>query len=334
MAEAMVLSAGRLLDVEFNEIRSGYRIRYDENITYLDIFLFDSLSSGAGYCAVLADLSSELLTSTLEYLTACSCESSCHKCLNHFWNQRVQGRMNRHAAIDLLRWCSTNKLPAALSPEVVGTLAKPITELINSDDSQTCRIIEEHGTYFVMKNGKKKRLYFYPAMWSPKSSLIPRNAIALSDVLIKTALPNAYSKILSDVDAPEANDSETPVTTVNISFTGGLNMVDEDYSSIWDYALDDDDVDASQEDIIRSIKSKLLEGRVYEKPFYSPNVSFAASHATKSFRALLLWKNSKVILFAADDDDLRSMIENGSEWKCLFVDDIDDVDAFLRSIEV
>ena len=30
LAEAMALAGGRLLDIEFNEIKSGYRLRYDQ----------------------------------------------------------------------------------------------------------------------------------------------------------------------------------------------------------------------------------------------------------------------------------------------------------------
>lgn len=333
LSEAMVLAAGRLLDVEFNEIKSGYRIRYDDEVTYLDIFLFDSLSSGAGYCAMLADMSSELLTSTQEYLSTCTCDSSCHKCLNHFWNQRVQGRMNRHAALNLLHWCVSNKLPAPLSSKVVSSLAKPICELFNSDDSQSIRIVEELGNYYVTKGEKRRQLYLYPAMWSPTSRLIPGNVIAVSDVMIKTSLANVYSKIVSEIDNYGSRTAQRPQVTAAVSFSSGINMADEDYESIWDYALEDDDVSTNQEEILRSIKQKMLTGGIFEKPIYAPTVTFLADREIGSFKALLLWKKKKVALFAAHDDALSIYMECGSEWNCLYIDDVTDIDKFLKSIE-
>lgn len=334
LAEAMVMCAGRLLDVEFNEIKSGYRIRYDDAVTYLDVFLFDSLSSGAGYCAMVADLSSQLLSETYSYLNACSCETSCHKCLNHFWNQRVQGRMNRHAAIDVLNWCMKGTLPVSLDEDTTARLARPVEELFNSDSTQQVRIIKEGSNYFAMKSGKKKLIYFYPAMWSPKSSIIPKDSIAVSDVMVKAALPNVYTKILSEIDMPTRITNDIPHNAVTVSFNGGINMADEDYSSIWEYAMDDDEVTSEQERIIKAIKSQMLSNRIYEKPIYAASVSFSSGRTVDTFKSLLLWKNSKVAMFTSREDKLDELIANGLTWKCVYVDDIDDVSAFLRSIEV
>ena len=111
-------------------------------------------------------------------------------------------------------------------------------------------------------------------------------------------------------------------------------MADEDYGAIWDYALDDDDVNSQQEQILCNLKDQMLIGGVFEKPIYSPSVTFTTNHSTDSHRALLLWKNSKVAIFAAHDDNLSALIANGSVWKCMYIDEITDVGQFLRAIEV
>ena len=111
-------------------------------------------------------------------------------------------------------------------------------------------------------------------------------------------------------------------------------MADEDYSAIWDYALDDDDVTSQQEQILCNIKENMLNGGVFEKPIYSPSVTFTTNHATDSYRALLLWKESKVAIFATHDDNLSASIANGSAWKCMYIDEITDISQFLRAIEV
>lgn len=88
LAEAMTLAGGRLLDIEFSEIKSGYRLRYSpsDRKTFVDIFLFDSLSSGAGYCSALAEKTRELMSEARKVLSTCSaeCDSACHECLMHY----------------------------------------------------------------------------------------------------------------------------------------------------------------------------------------------------------------------------------------------------------
>lgn len=48
-AEALRLQTSQLLDVEFTELNAGYRLREHKEKAYVDIYLYDSLSSGAGY---------------------------------------------------------------------------------------------------------------------------------------------------------------------------------------------------------------------------------------------------------------------------------------------
>lgn len=194
MAEAMTLAGGRLLDIEFNEIRSGYRLRYDnaQEKAFVDVFLFDSLSSGAGYCSALADRTEELMAEIRNVLSECpaKCDSACHECLMHFWNQRVQNNLDRFAALQLLDWCQQSVLPAPLSYEDQEKLLAPLKAL-GSD-----YIIEaREQKHYLIENGRSHRIMVLPAMWSKHYSEIPSNVITVSDKLLKYALPKADAVI-------------------------------------------------------------------------------------------------------------------------------------------
>ena len=199
LAEAMLLAGGRLLDIEFNEIKSGYRLRYapEINKTYIDIFLFDSLSSGAGYCSSLALCTDELMKKTESVLKECkeNCDSACHECLMHYWNQRVHRLLDRFAALELIDWCRSSYLPKSLSYEKQKELLAPLNEL-----GSTYRISTDGHKHYVTYCGNTKQIIAYPAMWNPNSCLMPEGAICVSDKLLKYALPQADASIVSYFD--------------------------------------------------------------------------------------------------------------------------------------
>lgn len=188
LAEAMTLAGGHLLDIEFNEIKSGYRLRYspDKHIAYVDVFLFDSLSSGAGYCSALAERTSELMKETREVLNTCpsGCDSACHECLMHYWNQRVHGLLDRYAALDLLNWCENSILASPLTYEKQEELLMPLNAL-----SAEFRITGDGTRHYIENNGNRQEIVAYPAMWNEHISLLPSRAICISDQLLKYAMP-------------------------------------------------------------------------------------------------------------------------------------------------
>lgn len=190
LAEAMTLAGGRLLDIEFNEIKSGYRLRYnnEQRKTFVDVFLFDSLSSGAGYCSALAERTEELMEETRKVLNTCpnDCDSACYECLEHYWNQRVHGNLDRFAALDLLDWCQYSRLPQSLPYDKQDELLNPLN-FLGADYS----ITSDGQKHYIHANGKWCEIVAYPAMWSEHNIRIPDGTVAISDKLLKYALPKA-----------------------------------------------------------------------------------------------------------------------------------------------
>ena len=73
LAEALRLVASKKLDVEFSEFVTGYRFRTRAEASYIDIYLYASLSSGSGYAVSVADAIVELLSDMKELLSPCYC---------------------------------------------------------------------------------------------------------------------------------------------------------------------------------------------------------------------------------------------------------------------
>lgn len=182
------------MDIEFSDMRSGYRLRYALDKVCVDIFLFDSLSSGAGYSSMLAGRISDLMNETYKVLQ-CSknCATACHDCLKHYWNQRVQNKLDRHLAKQLLDWSKSKQLAAPIEYDEQVRLILSIKEnaLLDADFD----IVFEKQKIYCVKNGKTREIYVYPSMWTQNNVQIPVNSIAVSDKLLINSMPQAYSLI-------------------------------------------------------------------------------------------------------------------------------------------
>lgn len=192
VTEALVLASSRLLDVEFNEVKGGYRIREGKEVLYIDIFLFDSLSSGAGYSSEIALRANELVLRSKQLLEACNCDTSCHQCLNHFWNQRVQNILDRKAGLQLIEWGIKGEILKELTLDEQIRIFEPIKNILELESNFK---IEFNNNIAIVNENRKIHVYIYPAMWNKANRLIPRGSIALSDRIINKALPKAVNII-------------------------------------------------------------------------------------------------------------------------------------------
>lgn len=197
LAEALKLAASRVLDIEFNDIKVGFRIRYYATQVYVDIFLYDSLSSGAGYAFRVAKCLDELFKATKELLINCICESACHDCLKNFWNQRQQDILNRNEANELLGWVTEGKMADLYSIKEQEELLKPLLNVIKMDDEKS-KIGIQDGKIIILHKGKKKMVLVIPAMYNKDYFESREFDVIISDKVIKYALPKAYEIITRD----------------------------------------------------------------------------------------------------------------------------------------
>ena len=192
LAEALRLTASKKLDVEFTELVTGYRLRTGSEASYIDLYLYDSLSSGAGYAVSVADVISELLVDIKVLLSSCDCGSACSKCLKHYRNQYIHGILDRFAALQLLEW-GVNGVKA--SPIKLETQISMLMPLVNILEQSGCEIIV-NGEIIAIGRRSKKKVVIYPAMWVEPNAT---DTVFVSDAFIKYAKPYAVQKILDNI---------------------------------------------------------------------------------------------------------------------------------------
>lgn len=189
LAETLRLAISKELDIEFSELIAGYRIRENDEGKYIDVFLYDALSSGEGYSVSLAENIEVLLHKTEEIL-ACNCETACHKCLKHYGNQQVHGILDRTAAMELLQWGMSGQIAHELSLDQQIELFKPLESIVRLYGINVC-YDDKH--IKLDNHGITKYITVYPAM---RREPIDENTIFISNQQIKYAKPFVINKIL------------------------------------------------------------------------------------------------------------------------------------------
>ena len=189
LAEGLRLVASKELDIEFSELVTGYRLRNNSVGSFVDVYLYDNLSSGAGYAVSIADSITILLKKVEELLEECDCDSACDKCLKHYRNQHVHGMLDRFAALDLLHWGMYGETSDALSIEKQMELMCPLENILRLSGYK----LIQSGEKIIIDSGRaRKTLRIYPAMWRIPDD---QNSVNISEAHLKYAKPYAVESI-------------------------------------------------------------------------------------------------------------------------------------------
>ncbi|HBP1052613.1 TPA: DUF1998 domain-containing protein [Pseudomonas aeruginosa] len=206
IAEALRLAASRhpQLDLDPAEFGSGFRIEpaLKDNARMLDIFLYDTLSGGAGYAEVAARNLPEILESTLALLEGCTCETSCTECLNHFHNQHLQKRLDRKLGALLLRYAVLGEKPSCSSPdEQVATLSQ-LRSSLELDGFRCTPVGTPEIPLLVERDGRRVAIGCYPGLIGTSEFVHPvrhaadvSDSLELNEYLLRSNLPDAHQRV-------------------------------------------------------------------------------------------------------------------------------------------
>lgn len=191
LAESLRIAVCNELDVEFTELVTGYRFRRNDKGDFLDVYIYDELSSGAGYAVSIQSIVPTILSRTKKLLDDCTCELACYDCLKHYRNQFVHESLDRRAASQLLEWGKSGKTAAALSFDEQKATVQPLVSIMKNAG------IEPEitgGEIWLKGRYAKKKLVVYPEMWAqPKE----KETVFVSDTQMKYSRPLALDEILT-----------------------------------------------------------------------------------------------------------------------------------------
>lgn len=190
LAEALRLATCNELDIEFTELVTGYRVRHSGNGDFIDIYLYDSLSSGAGYAVSIESSIKSLLEKTKELLSGCTCDSACHRCVKHYRNQYIHSALDRKAALELLAWGESGITTPAIPENNQKRLLQSMEQILQISG---VRLDLTHGQFTAQGRFAKKEVVVYPAMW--KKPVAPET-VFVSDAHLKYAKPYALKSIV------------------------------------------------------------------------------------------------------------------------------------------
>lgn len=208
-SEAFTLAASRVLDVDYNELSAGYRFipikANGVSKINIDVFLFDTLSGGAGYSFAAGEQIGEVLDKIEELLSECQCSSACYDCLRHYSNQIHHNKLDRFLALDLLKYIRDSRVPTISSNYAQCEVLLPLKRMLDLQGIETKIGVRMNGIdipLLIENKNKKVAVGVYNSLLNPETvqhpidSLISLAVFKESEYNIKHDLPLVTDKII------------------------------------------------------------------------------------------------------------------------------------------
>lgn len=215
MSEALLLAVSRKMDVDVTEFSAGFRfLPGSEDEITADLYLYDTLSGGAGYSQQAGNELEGIMKIVMDILHNCVCDRSCTNCLRYYQNQYWHKNLDRHLALDLLRYVLYNTAPRSDDLKKQSELLLPLQHLLFLDGYKCYSSIVYHDVLiplFIETEGNRYAIGTF-------NSLIDKNAmdfehpllsldeyddvqlVLLNEFFLSRNLPGAYKVVKGKIE--------------------------------------------------------------------------------------------------------------------------------------
>ncbi|MCH6483650.1 DEAD/DEAH box helicase [Pseudoxanthomonas sp. LH2527] len=195
LCEALTLSMGRILDIDTKEVSAGYRLGNDGSTSFADIFIYDTLSGGAGYALQAGESFASIFAEARTLLYNCDCTTSCEKCLRHYSNRFFHADLDRSLGIDLANYVELGLAPEELSEDSQLAALHPLLEMVRLAGWKITN--GPRGTS-VAHNGRALRLAACPSLRAcdPKVRLDGETLLTFTPYELARDLPSAFAELV------------------------------------------------------------------------------------------------------------------------------------------
>ena len=199
LSETILISASRVMDVDPVEFKAGFRIVPNLNDDAIDgdIYLFDSLSGGAGYADQAGRYIEEIIHMAKKILSQCpsNCERSCQDCLRHYGNQFWHEHLDRFLGLSLLNYATTGNVPQAGNIYEQQKQLSGLKRLLVLDDYQFFET--NASTLSLNHSGRQIDFAICPALME---NIIDNKSALINLYFLQRNLPGTYQMVKNIIE--------------------------------------------------------------------------------------------------------------------------------------
>jgi hypothetical protein len=198
LSEAILLESSIQLEIDPSEMNCGVRFLKIEGVGYLDIFIYDTSSGGAGYANMTGLYFGAIFSGVIKLLRKVDCcTSSCYRCLQNYGNRFHHNHLDKKYGLMLWKKINDDILPDLYTSGEQIVLAGGLGKLMALEGWSMS--IDGKDRLQFEKDGHKVSLVIYPVLLDQsfvRNSVLNID-ICISDFEIEKSLASAYLKVTS-----------------------------------------------------------------------------------------------------------------------------------------